>query len=145
MSASPWPKRRSQSGVSLLLELLLGLTLVSLAILAIFGLFPMADRSVAQADRTTQASTMARSLLDQQLQRSYSELSTDPSTYLQGETSLVHTRRHGQNLGTKFQYKVEITQPEADREVKTVLVTVSWKTGERVENVVLESRKGALW
>lgn len=145
VSALSRQKRWSRRGVSLLLELLLGLTLVSLAVLSIFSLFPAADRSVALADRTTQASTLARSLLDQQLQRSYGELSTDPASYLQGETSLVHTRRHGQALDTRFRYRVEITQPDLTHEVKRILVTVSWNYGSREEKVVLESRKGSMW
>lgn len=141
-------KRASLRGVSLMVELLLGLALVSMTIMAVFSVFPTADRSVALADRTTQANSIARTLLEQRLELEYSELSTDPASYEEGDIPLVHTKRHGSDLSTTFHYRIEITQPEASHEVKEIAVYVSWPRGsndEREERVVMQASKGQMW
>lgn len=131
-----------------MIELLLGLTLVSMTIMAIFSVFPAADKSVALADRTTQANSIARTLLEQRLELDYSALSTDPASYEEGDIPLVHTKRHGQDLQTTFHYRIEVTQPEPTHEIKEISVYVSWPRGsrdDREEKVVMQASKGQLW
>lgn len=131
-----------------MVELLLGLTLVSLTIMAIFSVFPTADRSVALADRTTQANSIARTLLEQRLELDYSELETDPALYEEGEIPLVHTKRHGQELTTTFHYRIEIARPDPAREIKEIVVYVSWPRGadeDPAQQVVMQASKGQMW
>jgi hypothetical protein len=131
-----------------MLELLLGLSLVCITLLVLFGLFPMGERSVAQADRASQAAAIARSMMERALAQHYDSLLVDPATYAEGDDLVYHTRRHGHELSTSFHYRVEITQPDPAREVKRILVRVSWRQGtgkSREETVAVQSSKGKLW
>ena len=131
-----------------MIELLLGLALVSMTIMAVFSVFPTADRSVAMADRTTQANSIARTLLEQRLELDYSALSTDPASYEEGDIPLVHTKRHGQELSTTFHYRIEVTRPEPTHEIKEIVVYVSWPRGSeetREDSVVMQASKGQMW
>lgn len=134
--------------MSLLLELLLGFTMVTLVLLVIFQLFPVADRSVSLADRTTQANYLARTVMENQLDKDYSALDVDVP--ISDEVTLAeHTQRRGSALSTEFVYRVEIRKPVAAVEVKDIIVNVSWKQGaagaERPSSVRLQSSKGNLW
>jgi hypothetical protein len=126
---------------------LLGLTLVTVVLLVIFQLFPVSDRSVSLADRTTQANYLARELMEKQLETPYADLTPGISS---GESTLeAHTRRRGADLSTEFLYRVEVTQTDPDVEVRDILVTVSWKEGAanmaRPSAVKLQSARGNLW
>lgn len=132
----------------MLLELLLGFTMVTLVLLVIFQLFPVADRSVSLADRTTQANYLARTVMENQLDKDYSALDVDVP--ISDEVTLAeHTQRRGSALSTEFVYRVEIRKPVAAVEVKDIIVNVSWKQGaagaERPSSVRLQSSKGNLW
>lgn len=134
-------------GLTLLLEALLGLTLVTIVLLVILQLFPVSDRSVGLADRTTQANYIARSLMEKQLATAYIDLSVGSTD---GETVVAdHTRRRGSSLSTTFTWQVEISQPDPDIEVKEILVSVAWREGasnqERLSSVKLQSARGNLW
>ncbi len=136
-----------RQGLTLLLEVLLGLTLVTLVLLVIFQLFPVADRSVSLADRTTHANYLARALMEERLDSPYADLSPG---VLQGEfSSSDHTRRRGSSLSTEFVYRVEVELADPAVEVKDITVTVSWKEGARDEtrgsSVSLQSARGNLW
>lgn len=134
-------------GVALLLELLLGLTLICITLLVLFSAFPMGERAVGQADRASQAAVLARGHMERAMAEDYSALSVDPATYQQGDDTVAHTKRHGNSLSTTFHYLVAVTQPDPGKEIKKVVVTVSWPTGSagRVEQVTLQSSKGKLW
>lgn len=129
-----------------MLELLLGLSVVSITILAIFSLFPMADRSVGHADRTAQANYIARSLMEQRLATSYADLIIPPVPE-RGEVSLQHSQRRGQALSTTFSYQIEVTQPDPAKQLKRIVITVGWHRGSlgAPETVRLECDKGNLW
>lgn len=123
--------------------------MVTVVLLAIFQLFPVADRSVGLADRTTHANYLARSLMEAKLASDYSALDVDAPPIV-GEYLLdAHTRRRGSDLSTKFIYEVDFQYPYPDAEVKDVLVSVSWKEGaadeQRASSVRLQSTKGKLW
>ena len=136
--------RRYQWGYSLLLELLLGLGLVLIVLLAIFQLFPVGDRSVGLADRTTHAHLLARRVMNEQLEVDYADLADTTGE----ETLSAHTHRRGQDLSTTYVYDVKI-EPVTGVEVKNIVVTVRWKSGsqdqERDAFVRLESARGLLW
>lgn len=136
--------RRYQWGYSLLLELLLGLGLVLIVLLAIFQLFPVGDRSVGLADRTTQANLIARREMNSTLEKPFDEV----VSYSGEETLTGHTHRRGQSLSTTFVYDVKV-EPATEANVKDVVITVRWKTGaaDQVRDgfVRIESSKGTLW
>ena len=122
--------------------------MVTLVLLVIFQLFPVADRSVSLADRTTQANYLARTVMENQLDKDYSALDVDVP--ISDEVTLAeHTQRRGSALSTEFVYRVEIRKPVAAVEVKDIIVNVSWKQGaagaERPSSVRLQSSKGNLW
>ncbi len=141
-------RNRSRRGMSLLLELLLGFSMITLVLLVIFQLFPVADRSVSLADRTTQANYLARTVMENQLDKDYSAL--DVGVPITDSVILTnHTQRRGSALSTEFLYRVEIRKPVAAVEVKDIIVGVSWKQGAadaaRPTSVRLQSSKGNLW
>ncbi len=127
-----------------MLELLLGMSLILVVLLAIFQLFPVSDRSVNLADRTTQANLIARREMNRQLEKELDELENTTGE----ETISGHTHRRGQSLSTTFVYDVSVTN-SVDPDVKDITVTVRWKTGAaenlRESSVRLVSSKGKLW
>lgn len=130
-----------------MLEVLLGLSMITIVLLVIFQLFPVSDRSVGLADRTTHANYLARELMERHLEMPYETLPTSP---VNGNSSLVsHTKRRGSELSTDFTYEVTVTpHPDIDN-LKTIVVTVRWREGaanfERPGFVRLESVRGNLW
>lgn len=122
-----------------------------MVLLAIFQLFPVSDRSVGLADRTTQANHLARTLMEKQLSRDYTDIIAEE---IEGQVVMnEHTRRKGQALSTEFVWRVNIARPTDppynDKELWDILVTVSWKAGAedetRPSEVKLQSVKGMLW
>lgn len=140
-------KRQASRGAALFVELLLGLALITFSILAIFGIFPTADRAVAQADRTTQATYIARNLMEQKLSLDFIDLSTDPDDQEEGDIVLQHSKRRGQAGSTTFHYRIQVTQPDPDQMLKQIVVRVSWMHGslQGSESVILECDKTPLW
>lgn len=139
--------KTGQRGLTLLLEALLGLTLITVVLMVILQLFPVSDRSVGLADRTTQANYIARSLMEKQLATPYIDLAVGTTD---GKTMMAdHTRRKGSSLSTDFSWQVQISQPDTAIEVKEILVTVAWKEGaddqDRASSVKLQSARGNLW
>lgn len=130
----------------MMVELLMGLTLVSLVLIGLLQLFPSAERSVVVADRTTQANHLARKLMEQTLARPYSDLSLGS---VQGSTTMAHTQRRGARATVEFLYSVDVTQPEVDREIKEIYVRVEWSEAGSTRGVgphiLLHGSKGNLW
>lgn len=127
---------------SLLIELLLGMTLLTMAVLTVFALFPAGDRAVVSADRSTQAHQLARRLLEGEMAKSYDELAVGESDDIR---TLEHSHRNGNPISTTFQVRTRITQV-AGRELRSVTVEVRWERGSDEQNtappVVLTSLKG---
>lgn len=139
-------RRLEFRGVSLLLELMLGFSLVTIALLAVFRIFPTTERAAVLADRTAQAHHLASSLLQAQLDRPYSALSVG---VLQDQESIQHTQRRGVKMSTNFHCKTEITRPYSGRDIYNIVVSVTWVEGSslipRPSAVRLEAEKGRLW
>jgi hypothetical protein len=124
---------------ALLTEVLLGLSLVLVALLTVFHLFVSADSMVAVADQTSQADQLARRVLEEELNRPYD----DVEAYT-GAESVPHVERRGAQLSTNFEYEVDVAQPDLSKNVKLVSVRVSW--GEKPHHQVsLTGSKGELW
>lgn len=128
---------------------MLGFTLLTSVLLLVFQLFPVSDRSVGLADRTTQANYLARELMEAQLSTSYSSLAVTPVPETGTRTVSAHTVRRGASLSTEYTYSILVEQPEASIDVKNITVTVSWKEGaenlQRPSSTTLQSSRGNLW
>ena len=120
------------------------MSLVLVVLLAIFQLFPVGDRAVDLADRTTHANLIARKIMNEQLEKSYDDI----LSFTGEETVSGHTTRRGQSLSTTFVHEVAVTQI-AGIDAKNIVVTVRWKSGAadvaRSAFVRLESSRGQLW
>lgn len=136
---------RKEKGMALMLELLLGFLLLSVAVFALFAIFPTGDRAVVRSVRASQANEIARGLMEKQLAREYSMIVDDT---LNGEVDSQGMSRGGSDLNTKFIYQVDITSPVAasgpPRRYKNIRVEVHWEEGAdlRRHTVLLESSKG---
>lgn len=136
-------RRAKAAGVSLTLELLMGLAFLSLAILSLFLLFPSAERMVRLADTRSQALHLARLTMEETLAQSYSAL-------LVGEVDSViplsQTQRRGARPTVEYRTRLTISQ-DPDEEIKEIQVLVWWDSEEPkgYNQVLLSSSKGKLW
>lgn len=126
-------------GYVLLAEVLLGLSLVLIALLTVFHLFISSDSLVSVADQTAQATHLARRILEEELTRPY----LDVQSFVASET-VPHGARRGAELRTDFEYQVEVTEPDPAKKVKRVTVRVSWGLKPR-HQVSLLGSKGEQW
>ncbi len=133
-------------GASLILELLLGLSLLLIAMLSLFRLFPTAERATLLSDRSTQAHHMASELLDSQLARHYSAITVGVYEELE---PITHTKRRGVELQTEFHTRVDITRPYPGKDIFNIAVEVTWFEGNdpggKSSTVRIESEKGRFW
>ena len=129
-------------GFALTLELLLGMFLIVLAIMALFTLFPSSDAALANSDQRSQALHLARELMEQNLATPYDSLSPGTS---QGTRDIQSTLRRGARPVHEFLYRVEIVQPDPVKEVKNVTIEVRWTRKDKESKVVLSGSKGRLW
>lgn len=138
--------RLRRYGGALILELLIGFSLVTVALLAVFSLFPTGERAVTLADKSSQALQLASSLLQGQLARPYSSLTPGVS---EGEEDVTHTLRRGVEITTTFHYRIEVTRPYSGLAISNVEVLVQWEEGSsgdpRPQVIRLEGEKGRLW
>lgn len=127
-----------------MLELLLGMSLILVVLLAIFQLFPVGEKAVDLADRTTHAHSIARRLMNEQLEKKYDEIKNDQGS----ETIASHTTRRGQTISTDFSYDIKVNENTALK-MKDIIVTVHWHSGgaeqKRDAFVRLQSARGQLW
>ena len=82
-----------------MLELLLGFTLLTVAIFALFAVFPTGDKAALRAVRMGQASEIARSIMEEELNKSYSSLIAEPSPRI-GLRSSKGLSRRGKEMET---------------------------------------------
>lgn len=132
---------RGERGVSLLLELLIGFSILAIAIMAIFALFPSGDKAVMRSIRMTQANEIGRGLMEDQMGKHYSAVTEGTVT---GSTSDSSIDRNGQSLVTEYFYRVDITKPNPDRNYRDIVVEVWWNEGnDQVRHgCKMESSKG---
>ena len=135
-------RKAPQLGFALTLELLLGMFLLVLAILALFTLFPTSDRAMANADNRAQALYLARQLMEKTMAEPYASL---PVANSSGTQTVQPTLRRGARASLELLYRVEVTQPDPAKEIKDVIVVVSWSRQSRDSQVTLSGSKGRLW
>lgn len=130
----------------MILELLIGFSLITVALLAVFSLVPTGERAAALADVTTQANQFASTLLQNQLARDYSSFSVNT---IKSKEIFEHTLRRGVKVKTTFHYTIDITKPYSGQEIYNIVVTVNWEEGStgvaRAGGVRLEGEKGRQW
>jgi Tfp pilus assembly protein FimT len=113
--------RKRAGGVSLLLELMLGLALTGVIALLALGSFVTVARSQNQSMDLTQANALARQVLEAQRALDYSAVQPVAA---QAVTRSVEV--HSATVSRTFTYRVDVNQPWAPDAVKNVVVTVQW-------------------
>ena len=130
----------------MIIELLIGFAIVLVALLAVFGLFPTAERSAVLADKSTHAYNFASQVLQNTLAKHYSTLTVG---VVEDVEPMAHTLRKGIEAETEFHFRVEITKPYPSKEILNVVVDVTWTEGSgdelRPSAIRLEGEKSRLW
>ena len=133
---TPPSKRR---GMQVLLEALLGIGLFAGVVLLILVYLPTADRAAVVTDQQTQATQLARSLLDTTMDQDYNQINSSS-----GFVDIAHAERRGHNLVTRFTYDILAQVPGGAR-LKDVIVTIRWGQNGRMAEVKLRGRKCDYW
>ena len=97
---------------------------------------------IVNADHRTQALSLARQLMEQQMATPYASLPLGTSN---GTQILNHTQRRGAKPDHEYLYAVDVSQPDPSKDVKKVVVQVKWSRQERNSEVTLVSSKGRMW
>jgi len=144
--------RRERLGYALLLEVLLGLALFTMAVLFVMRLFPASDAAVAHSIRVVQATQLARDVLERELDKDYNDAANIPTgaanskKTLTGSGEVQYASRRGSNLVLPYTYQVDITKVDDDGDLFTVDVLVEWSTGTGTgritRNVKLQTQRG---
>lgn len=123
-----------------MLELLLGFTVLIVAIFALFAVFPTGDKAAMRAARMSQASEIARALMEEELNKNYSSLVLGTTSGLRTSQGLT---RHGSQVETVYDYTITITEPDPSKKYRNILVEVWWEEGQekRRHGCKLESSK----
>lgn len=115
------PKKSRCRGVSLLLELMLGLALMAVVAILALGSFATVARSQNQSKDFSQANALARQVLEAQRASDYATVnSLGPQVVFR--TAEVHSSAATQT----FTYHVEVSEPWAPDPVKNIVVQVEW-------------------
>lgn len=123
---------RSERGVSLLLEAVLGIGIFAVSLLLVFGIFPSSQRSVTQAKDLAVAHNLAREFLEEELAKAYVDVAASGPTPLP-----ISTTVNGETTTTQFEVTVQVTEEVPNRR-KAVTVLVNWDFGEIRREVRLE-------
>lgn len=132
-------KPSQRRGMQVLLESLLGIGLFAAVVLLILVYLPTSDRAALVTDQVTQATQLARSLLDTNMDQSYDQINP-----YSGWVDISHAERHGHDLVTRFAYGITTQTPTTAR-LKDVVVTVTWSQSGRLGEVKLRGRKCDYW
>lgn len=112
------------AGISLLLEILVGLGLFGLGMLLTMGLFPGAQAAASQAKNLSLATNLARGVMEQVRGMPYASITSIASTDVPQGVEV-----NGVQAVQLFSYQVDVDPPPAGRDFKNVVVSVNWNTG----------------
>ena len=120
---------RSDSGMTLLLEIVLGLGIFTAALLFIMGIFTMSHKSTTSAKNLAVASQLAREVMEQQIAIGYPSIVTLAPVEVPMPATI-----NGVDVITNFTVLVEAVEepagaPPNDFAKKRVLVTINWREG----------------
>lgn len=127
-------KRRLRA--SLLLEVVLGLGVFAVAFLLSVGVFPGAQKALAQSKNYLVATDLARQILEERRALGYSGVVVGLTGPI---PSPISATVHGVQAATDFEYEVLVTEPFPAQQIRDVLVTVRWREAAIVREVRLES------
>ena len=108
-------------GVSLLLELMLGLALTGVVAVLALGSFVTVSRSQNHSMDVSLANGLARQVMEAQRALDYSAINSIGTQEVVHRLELQSTEVH-----RRFTYQVEVSQPWSPDPVKSVVVTVRW-------------------
>lgn len=123
-------KLRKNRGASLLLEAMIGLSILVLVILAVISLFPISYNTSVQAWKIDGAVALAREVLEKRKQ-----VPADPSSELADTPQVYEQTVQGRNLRCEYLYRVDLVQPTDFPAFWRV--TVSWPHSGRTRNIEL--------
>ena len=136
--------RSDVRAVSLLLEIIIGLGLFSLAIVFTLGMFPNSGRSLTQAQELMQATTVARQVLETIVAQGYHYLPQAPgnySPYLTDAVTEISSTR-GNTFTLQFNYEVDVNvayvPTSTTEKFKNVTVCVSWNDGALLRRIYVQ-------
>lgn len=109
-----------------MLELLLGFTILVIAVFALFAVFPSGDKAVVRSVRMTQAAEIARGLMEEQLTINYSSLVLGETDTQRSSKELT---RNGAEVETTYYCKVIVEEPDPTKKYRDIKVEVYWKEG----------------
>ena len=129
---------RSRRGMSLLLEVVLGLGIFAGALLLMFSIFPTVHRSLTEAKNYRTASAIAASFAEREMLQSYSPIPA-PQVFPYPVVSVLD----GKSVTTNF--TVNITRQAFETglatEYQSIQVRVQWSEGAIAREVFYETFK----
>ena len=130
------------AGVSLLLEVLIGLGIFLIAFLFVYGVFPMSQRSLAEGRNQMVANNIAREFMEIERDKNLAKVARG-----EGKLTITDTRKsEGQVEGRKGAVDYEVTVTGDDGPVdgtRLVEVAVTWSYGGLKHETKIESIVGA--
>lgn len=114
-------KKARSRGVSLLLELMLGLALLGVIAILALGSFATVGRSQSQSKDFSQANALARQIMETQRASGFATVNS-----IAPQVVVRNTEVHSSATTQTFTYQVEVSQPWTPDPVKSVVVQVEW-------------------
>lgn len=120
----------SPRGVSLLLEVVIGLGIFAGAVLVALGVISLSNRAAVGARQRTAALNLARAALDSELSKAFDAVASS------SDENVITSEHDGVRSSTTFTVTVTVTAEGTQR--KHVLAEVSWPETNQVRKVTLE-------
>ncbi len=129
-----WPREwnKGQLGAQLLLEVILGLGLFATTLLLAFMVFPNAGGAVSEGRAYSQATNLARRIMERTLDKGYPPSSVGDTLYT------VSFQHNGAQAVQEFLYRVDVSDVNPPDELKNIVVKVWWNRGGVTRKVELQ-------
>lgn len=132
---------RRARGLSLLLEVLIGLFIFSVGFLFVYGVFPMAQRSLAEGRNQLVANNIAREAMENERHKSLSKVAKYSEPMVVTETNRVTSQVEGKE--SPVDYTVTLSGDDGPVQgTRQVEVKVAWQYGGIKHETVLQSIVG---
>lgn len=139
----PLPHHRASKnkGVSLLLEVMIGLSIFLIGFLFVYGVFPMAQRSLAESRNQLVATSLAKEYMENERHKSLGKVALGEGKIVVTDTRSAEHSVEGRE--SNIDYEVVVTGDDGPVDgTRTVEVSVSWTYGGLAHNTVLQSVVG---
>lgn len=135
---------RCERGVTLLLEVVFGIALFSIALLFLFGIFPNAQRSMTLSRNVGIAQNLAREYIEIERALPYADVgNVSPAATSPPEVVPITSTVNGVTSTTDFRVTLNVVETIAGKR-KVITATVEWDYGTgagQTRNVTLETYK----